>query len=409
MSTKSAITQPAIKVIVCVGLIVTLLFKTSIFEAGVRNFAFTTLLKGSLQPALSLNEPLVRSRDLFDRLAVRDPVRFEPYQVRLTGLIERLQDDAFSIDGSSHLQAGARAAARNEWGPATGYYLDAIAYGPVAVREDAIQQLTGILDSQVEIADFGRYVYTDVGGPSSFPVAFDQCPQVKLMAIYIGEQSVALRQPVPIVIIWRIGTENLQEKAVLDELFQHNSGWELRRSGRFIFQIGVAINQILDGGFEQIVLPRAGLPPSLPRRLYVRQTQQHTQVVYESPDTGQNMVLLLDSQGDTSVGLGSSPMAVSATPVQEGYLVTGRYRTTGEAAPRIGIRWLLKDAKEWNDNVSSYIVREAADEWTPFAGILPPHPKAESFQYWVLNADAASQLFVDNLGIFPIPLPCAPQ
>jgi len=406
------IIQPIILVAFCIAMTVSALLDTVVFEASVRNLAFVNLSKGFLQPTLTFDEHFHRSLELFDRVSVYDPARYESYHLRLKGLIETLGDDARNSGDINHLEVRPRSVAYNGWESVVGHYLRDVAQGLEAVRENAMQELAGLLDSQEEMADFGRYVYTDMSGSSSFPVTFNKCAEVDLMAIYISEWSIAIRQPVPVVIVWRITTENLQERAVLDEPFQQqDSRWEFHRSGKFLFQIGTVINKLPDGGFEQIVLPREGLPPSLPCQIYGSQLQQQTQLVYEFPETGQNMVLLLGGRrnsrvGHSRVGLCSLPIDIPSHSTREAYLVTGRYRTVGEAMPYIGIRWLLRDAQKWDDNISAYVVQRIADEWTSFAAILPSHLAAKSLEYWVINADASAQLYVDNLGLFSVSLPC---
>ncbi|MEM4724182.1 MAG: hypothetical protein QXP01_04150 [Candidatus Hadarchaeum sp.] len=400
-----------IALVTCVALMgIALLFSASLSEAVVRNLAFINLSRFLFQPTLTLDRPLARSLRLFEQASSYNPVRYVPYRLRLKGLAGAFGGDNCRNDEGKHLPAAMHASVDEQWTSQVKLYLDTIVHDPLELRKEAVQQLIILLDTYRESKDFGRYVYTDVDTPLSFfPVAFDQCPALELVAIYFSECHIALRQSVPVVLVWHMTAETSWEQVTSIAPYQLNHRWEVYRDGDYLIQIGNVSNQLFDGGFEQTVLPREGQPSLLPVALYSRQTQQHTRLLYEIPESGQNMILELYGKGETSVGLGSSSLEIPAEFVGQAYLVTGRYRTDGEAVPRIGVRWLLKSAKEWDENVSSYIVRTATDEWISFAGILLPHPDAESFQYWALNANPNSRLYVDNLGVFPISLPCMPK
>ncbi|MBX2997176.1 MAG: hypothetical protein KF893_01605 [Caldilineaceae bacterium] len=358
---------------------------------GIRNLAFLELNRFLFQPALRLDESFDRAQSYFDQAAAYDPARYQPYQLRLQGMGRSLAENDLHATGD-----------------AVGDYLQALAHGPLQEREEITLALAALLEARTQGAG-GRYLYTDVSNPlSPFPVAFNRCADVELAAIYLSERHVATRQPVPVVLVWRMVTESAEETHKAASASARRDGWAIYSQGNLLFQIGSVRNQLFDGGFEQTPLPRQGYPGNLFRPLYGRQTHEHTRLLYEFPDLGANMILQLDGKGATAVGLGSDPLEITDPASPAAYLISGRYRSEGEAMPRIGIRWLLRDAQGWGDNVSSYVVQQGAAEWTSFAGLQLPHAQADTFQYWVLNADANSQLYVDNLGLFRVPLPCAP-
>jgi len=142
----------------------------------------------------------------------------------------------------------------------------------------------------------------------------------------------------------------------------------------------------------------------MPLNLFVRQTSEQIERVFES--SAANTILKLNGQGRTAVGVGSPSLSIDDSSENVGYLITGRYHTSEKADPKIGIRWLLEDSVSWNDNTSSYVVQQSATRWTRFGAVFTPPDNANGLQYWVLNVDADSSLYVDNLGLFRIPLPC---
>ena len=404
-------TRPIVFVVICTGMLgIISALNTALLKAGIRNLAFVNLSKLLSQPTLTLDGSFTHSLKLFERVSIYDPARYDPYRLRLKGLTETFGEDDIKGDSEERQPAGLHAPMGEREISRVRSYLRTVAHSPTEFRAEAIQQLTSLLDTYRESDDFGRYTYTDADSSFFlFPVVFDRCPKLELMAVYFSEHHIAVRRSVSIVIVWRVTDEISWEQIVFFVQLQQNYGWGIHRDRDYLIQVGNAVNQLFDGGFEQTVLPREGWPSLLPRALYSRQTQQHTRLLYEIPESGQNMILELDGKGEIPVGLGSLPLEIPAEFAGQAYLITGRYRTEGEAAPRIGLRWLLKGAKKWDDNISSYVVRTANDEWTSFAGILLPHPEAESFQYWVLNASADSRLYVDSLGIFSIFLPCVPK
>lgn len=393
---------------VCAILLVVVLLYAPIINSGLRNSAFVTLINGLLRPQLDLNEDLRHSLDLFINLAEHDSTQYGPYQVRLSGLIDVLeQERARELVGRSSLDCAKYAEMEGEFPEAARRYLEAIAYETETVDESAFRGIARLLEFQTVQSDVQYNIY---GEGEEFPIGgikFDRCSELELVIAYIGEHRIGFDRLVPIVMIWRLDNKDVSQDDILSVIEPYfTSSWHWQQSGNLIFQWGLITNLLFDGGFERTVLPRTGFPFQLPKQLYSRQQQQHTQILYDYSQIGKNMVLLLDGQGDAPVGLASLPIAISAKPISMAYFVTGRYHTDEEAIPRIGLRWLLREAEEWNDNISSYLVHERANGWTPYAGILLPHPEAESFQYWVINADPSSRLYVDNLGVFEIPLPC---
>ncbi|OQA21855.1 MAG: hypothetical protein BWY63_01093 [Chloroflexi bacterium ADurb.Bin360] len=406
-SASKKISRILLYVRVCATLVVVLLY-VPIINLGLRNFAFVTLINGLSRPQLDINEDLKHSLDLFINLAEHDSTQYGPYQLRLSGLVDMLElERSRELGWHSSLDCAKYAEMEGEFSEAVRCYLEAIAYKTETVDESAFRGIARLLEHQIVQSDFQYNIY---GDGEEFPIGrikFDRCSGLELIIAYIGEHRIGFDRLVPIVMIWRLDNKDVSQDDILSVIEPYfTSSWHWQQSGNFIFQWGLVTNLLFDGGFERTVLPHAGFPFQLPKQLYSRQQQQHTQILYDYSQIGKNMALLLDGQGDTPVGLASLPIAISARPISMAYFVTGRYRTDDEAIPRIGLRWLLREAEEWNDNISSYLVHESANEWTPYAGISLPHPEAESFQYWVINADPSSRLYVDNLGVFEIPLPC---
>jgi hypothetical protein len=174
-----------------------------------------------------------------------------------------------------------------------------------------------------------------------------------------------------------------------------------------MFQVGVSPNLMHDGGFEHAILPYNGIPQQLPFKIYGQELDDSA-LVFAEPNLNKNMTLLLNGHGMASVGLSTQPITLSEGGLDIAYLVTGRFRSDETAVPRIGIRWLLKGARTFRDNVSTYAVSQPSPQWMPYAGLFTPPVEAKGLQYWMLNADRSTNLQIDDLGLWRIPLLCDP-
>jgi hypothetical protein len=402
------------RAITLVLLIALALSGATVRDAFARNLAFLPAIGYFLSPSADPQDArLDRARALFTRLAQHDAVRYQPYSLRLEGIANLLSSahNQEYVNGWTELEHARQAQSLGDWEKAEEHYRRAAAVGTEQVRLEAYVLLADLSRARRDTAGLESNVGYAAENISPLAMRFAGCQDIELVGGYVDERDIALDQPVHIVLIWEKHRADLSldQDDETDVGGQDGNFWQWAADESRLLQIGMAANLVPDGGFERTVLPREGFPHQLPRALYGRQTPDHTALRYGSPVPGENMVLELCGRGDTPAGVGSTPTEIPQARHSTVYLITGRYRTFGDAQPKIGIRWLLEGAARWSDNVSSYAIQQPAAEWTRFAALMTPPEKAIALQYWVLNADAVSRMQVDDLGLFLVPLPCAAQ
>lgn len=393
----------AICIVFLFGLLTAFFYSISIINTAKRNIAFVGLVAYLNQPTLVVDDNALQTTGrLFAALTEKDPEQYEAYNVRLQGINNSLNKAVYRqyILGKNRLQLAQQAQSVGNLAEAEEYYHQAISMGTTQTQ----------LEASLHLIHTPPNLQSFIEDNPPLSIWHNPCTDIELLGVYVDERDIAMNMPVPLVFIWQ--AKNIDESSLPVGIALSKADdeiWQWYQSKTLLFQLGTVPNLLPDGGFERTVLPRIGLPANMPRSLYTRQMAHHTMLQYEAPEIADNMVLILNGDGDTSVGLGSLPIPIVTEHNSVAYLVTGHYRTIGEADPRIGIRWLLREATAWNENVSSHVVQQSSADWVQFAGLTTPPINAERLQYWVLNVDAQSELHVDNLGLFPISLPCVPQ
>ena len=119
------------------------------------------------------------------------------------------------------------------------------------------------------------------------------------------------------------------------------------------------------------------------------------------------MALVLRGNDRGLVGLGSATIDV-ADARTSAYLVVGRYRSDYDARPQVGLRWLRSVKAMSEADQSTYVVTTSSTDWQHFAGILAPPPDVTAFQVWAINAVEGTNVWVDDLAVLEIQLPCTP-
>jgi len=304
-----------------------------------------------------------------------------------------------------YLQTAQKVQAGVGWDAAREHYQSAIAQGTEQIKLEAYLLLGELLRSWGNEAGFRQAMEAAYGLTPDLSIEFDNCSSMNMLGGYIDERDIELDVPIHVVLVWEIEQDvDLPEETLVDE---DNASWQFFLWRDRVFQIGVVENLVPDGGFERMALPGTVVLPQLPNRLYGAQELIHTALAYESPLQNHNMILTLYGRGQTWVGLGSPHVDGPTGQGEVGYLVTGRYQSTEGAVPRIGVRWWLRDAASWDDNVSTYAVEQPSTDWVRFARLAIPPENTDRVQAWIINADDFSHLYVDNLGLFRVPLPCS--
>lgn len=394
----------------CIGFLIILSYHALIIEAAMRNLAFAGLVDYFLQPVPVASMPPRNSMDLFFNLTKRNPGRYEPYYMRLKGVALSFADAEYIqyAQGRNELQLAQEAQAGGNQEQAEDHYRRALAIGTEQIQMEAHLQLANLFFATGNLFGFEQHLDAVAKHAPPLGFRFDQCPDRELLGGYVDKHDIELDRPVHIVLVWKsLGQLKSQDAPLLVGKSASQSAWQTVFWQNYEFQLGLVDNSVHDGGFERRLLPQVGVLPQLPNRFY-RQTPQNTQIIYEYPETVQNMFLMLYGHGEGRVGIGSQSITIPPAPHREAYLITGRYRTHGEAEPRIGINYLLEDGSGFGTNLSWFADQPSRD-WSQFAGFWLPPSNAAHLSYWVLNLDSASKLYVDDLGLFSVPVSCVVQ
>jgi hypothetical protein len=365
------------------------------------NLGMVSLLKCFANPSASPTDPrLGLSREILDDLSLRDISRYRAYGERLKGIEFRLSEDANReyYQGRTHLQNAQKAQVEESWDVSRNHYRSAISKGTEQIKLEAYLLLGDLLRERGDEEGFRQAMKAAYEFTPNLSIQFGGCPSMTLLGSYIDERDLELNVPIHVILVWELA--GAHEAINADGENWHFFSWRDK-----VFQVGTVENLVPDGGFESRVLPSEAPLHQMPMPLFRDQEIDHTTLAYES-QRKQNLVLVLNGKGDSSVGLGSRKADISTDRRDIGYLITGRYRSTSGAAPHIGVRWWLQDVVSWNDNESSYLVQKPSERWERFAGLLTPPDDASEVQIWVLNLDKTSSLRVDNLGLFRVPVFC---
>jgi hypothetical protein len=403
--------QTLLRSAIFVGLLIIVIavFQASFLEAGMRNLAFIGLVKHFAGQS-SVSELMVpeRTLKLFAALAERDPSRYQPYHQRLQGIRLSFLDtnSQHYLHGRRELEIALQANVAGNKQTAKKHFRRALEAGTQQVQLESRLHLAALLSEldAFEAAEEQIRAIVQSRPPLSF--GFDGCPGTTLLGGYIDQHDISWNLPVHVLLIWQ--KESMDRMSPTSGSITRAGSidsWHWYEVDQLLFQVGSIPNLLQDGGFERTVTTRVGLPPNLSRPLYRSQLLHHTKLRYDSPSTMSNMVLTLNGQGDSEVGVGGSPIPIQ-DDISSAYLFAGRYQTVGAAVPRIGARWILEGATEWADNLSEYAVTQPTSAWTQFSELMLPPENAEYVQFWALNADPSSRLSVDDLALLRVPLPC---
>lgn len=226
------------------------------------------------------------------------------------------------------------------------------------------------------------------------------------VGIYVDHWDIALDEPVHWTVLWKsvngqvhLGDETRASVSAPDVVT------ELITAGSYLIQMGVGESIIRDGGFEELLASRSGPPQALPYALYSAQTPEDTAVESVMNLEGSSMALALKGNDRGLVGLGSAVNTITHSQAPA-YLVVGRYRSDHDAKPQLGLRWLANANAASENDQSTYVVTTPSTYWKNFAGILAPPPDITATQMWVINAVEETNVWVDDLAVIEVQLPC---
>ncbi len=384
----------------------------SISLQGLHNLAFLYLLKTFLSPASELVGPdLERARTSFEVLSQKDGYRYHAYWARLDGLARLLTSSPYAQfnDGRMVLEQAEARLAQGDSTRGKGLLQQAIDSNIEIIQLEAHLWLARTLVTEGDTAGYNQQMGLASNYSSQLLLQTDACSGWRLQGVFVDSRELIVDQPVHLLLIWRRPpdqTVNLPQN-MGTPVPEADGDWRIWTWRDYVFQLGVISNLIADGGFERVVLPYHGVPKQLPFSLHGEQI--YTDLIYAEPNISQNMTLLINGQGKISpVGLSTRSINILPLAQDVAYLVVGRFRSDETAVPQIGIRWMLKGVQTFGDNVSTYAVSQPSPQWMPYAGLFTPPVEAEKLQYWILNADPSTNLQIDDLGLWRIPLLCDP-
>ena len=264
-------------------------------------------------------------------------------------------------------------------------------YNQDSLRDDILDQIIDTISLK------NNSYYSDVHSNNVF-LNQTTCEKFQLLAIYISETQLLLDKQVPILLVWKKITSNEGENIKIPIV----KNWSFIEYKDVIFQIGHQKNILFDGGFERTFIPRSGLTATLPFLVYDDQTEQQFNLIYDPPYVVENVILHTTSNSHSAVGLSSSENP--NTLLNQKVLITGRYRSSYNADPRIGVSWYNENL---NETFARYIIDKPSLEWTKYAGLISIPNEAKTFQYWVLNVEPNTKLDIDNIGMFAVPSLCS--
>jgi|GEM_PF-6647848 hypothetical protein len=380
---------------------------------GTRNTTFVFLLRPFLSSVAGLvPSELEEVRARFSALGpFGDAGRNRAYEQRLSGLVRLLtRPSNIALDrGRKRLGEIPFDPTKNDSERSKELLQQTLSTSPDIIRLEAHLRLALILAKQGDLAGYEQEMKAAASFSSTRLIRTDFCPGWRLQGVLVDAHELILNQPVHLILVWRLPQNQVTSLpiAIGSPMASPDDLWRLWTWHDYVFQLGIQPNLVTDGGLEHIGLPYQGIPPQLPFSLHGSEGP-YTALVYANPDQHEDIVLQINGQGQMgSIGLSTLPIGI-VDRENTAYLVLGSYRSEGTALPRIGIRWLLEQAKTFRDNASTFVVTRAMPEWTSFAALLIPPKDASELQYWVVNSDRSSNLQVNDLGLWLVPLPCKP-
>ncbi len=397
--------------LICLPLLLVLgLLGGSLTQKGLDNIALLYFMRSLVKPIPSqLSHNLERMQTLLNASQDENDERYTAYLARLAGLDQMLNGYPYAnlANGRKALEQAQVSLANGDFKASREFLQQAMDTGIDMIQLEAHLWLAKLQAAQGDSVGYDQQMESATNTISKNQVQTDACPDWRLKGVFVDTGDLVLNQPVHLWLSWQRPPNQTNDIQDMGTPMPGTDGaWRIWTWHDYVFQLGVEPNKIFDGGFEQIALPYQGFPRQLPFVLH-GQERRYSAVVYAEPDISQNMTLLLNGHGEEAVGVSTRPIAFPADTSGIAYLVTGRFRSDETAVPRIGIRWMLTGARSFGDNVSTYVVSKPNPYWVSYAGLFVPPNEAESLEYWVVNEDRATDLQVDDLGLWPIPLPCA--
>ena len=400
-------------VVTIILLLLTVLLAISTFSNSyIQNSGMSSLTAYLLAPSAdSSDERLNTAFYAFEDLAARsDQGRFVELKERASSLIERNRSSEYSAYqiGRSLLtdaQNASQFSNQDSAEDATQIYQKAIAIGTEQVQLEARLLLADFLRAQSNPEGYEM----EMGLASQIEIPHwertENAATTELRGGFVDPIDIQLQKPVNVVLVWEPVPET---QTMLAPRFESHpsisiDGYHLYSWENRLYQVGALDNLIASGGFEGALLPYDGGVTQLPLSLYGDGLidSNRTALISDPLDDAQNLVLEIRSAGTGISGLSSNSFPLVDDSCT-GYLVTGRYRSSLESSPLIGVRWLLEGAESWDDNSSTYVITEPSGDWTRFAALLQPPEDAEALQYWALNRASEGFLQIDDIGLFPV-------
>ncbi|MBN1920600.1 MAG: hypothetical protein JW892_05105 [Anaerolineae bacterium] len=389
-----------------------LLLGPELYESVLRNIGMIFLDRYVANPVDLANDiSLTCSREIFDTLAKLDSEEYWQYQERVHALLQYSESSEYRAyrENRLRLNLARRVHAQGVSGWAAHAFRDVIRSGTDQMKLEAYVGLADLLWSRGDLVGFDAVM--EEASALSLPkwMSTFYNPGLTLLGGYVDFDALALRQPVHVAMVWQLAPEGEEVIGLtpnLGSLMSRSDDFSVLGWRGGLYQISVVENRIWDGGFGGVLFPREGAVAQLPLSLYGGASgSQGVALVYEHPPENRNVVLTIRGQEGSISGLSSEAMTIINDPCVA-YVVTAKYRSLPGSQPLIGVRWLLKDAQSWDDNVSTYVVNAPNATWTTSVALLSPPSDAEKAQLWVLNINSVGELQVDDLGFFEIHLPC---
>jgi hypothetical protein len=260
-------------------------------------------------------------------------------------------------------------------------------------QQDILKQITKLLPSK-------KVYYSDVHS-NNVSLHYTTCDQFQLVSVYISEKKLELDQRVPIILVWKKMSLSQSKNDYLLPI----ENWSFFEYENTIFQIGYQENLLFDGGFERTLSPqRPGLTLTLPNLVYPGQKEEQFSLIYDPPYEVKNIILRTINKNSSVKGIGLSSNRYLNTLANQKIFIIGRYRSSHNADPRIGVTWYREDLKATH---ATYIIDKPSTEWITYAGLIDVPSKAKTYQYRVSHFSPNTTLDVDNLGMFIVPSLCS--
>lgn len=355
------------------------------------------------------------TRLLFSTWLLENPLRNDvdqliDYSRRIEYIKQTLTDPSLThqVRGRLSLERAEIALARNDASTSLDYFIEAMNNQNHQVKLQALLGLTRSISDGDEVLNHDHLLDEISKIEPEFEVDLRACEPDLEIGVHIEQGELKADDQVELILTWEVSPDNdLNRTNMLDELAATPGQWDLYRIGDRVFLVGTVKNQVNNGSFERVPFARKGTPSGfIP--LYRSQGYYDTAIEYDSWDTdvGRSMVLSLQSNGKAPVGLGTNKVLVSDNGRRAVFLIAGKYRTTIDAEPKIGIRWLLENATKWSDNSSIYVMKKVFLNWEEFISLQAAPSGTVATQLWILNQDISSGMWADNLILVQIPRPC---